>query len=88
MEDQNNCPNPGCGRPESTHRWSAGKKLSICGNGHSWDAQAIADQRAKAKAAERQEIKIKYREPSHEEIERMKRRLLDSPFLPSGNPFK
>lgn len=55
MED-NNCPKPNCGRPESTHRYSAGKKLSICGNGHSWDQAEIAAQRAKAREAETQEL--------------------------------
>jgi hypothetical protein len=54
MED-NNCPKPNCGRPESTHRYSAGKKLSICGNGHSWDAGEVAAQRAKAREAEARE---------------------------------
>lgn len=88
--EENNCPKPDCGRPESTSRQHAGKRLSICGNGHSWDAQAVAEQRAKAKAAERREydIKIEYAAPSPEEIERMKRRILD-PFMPGGpNPFK
>jgi hypothetical protein len=45
--EPNNCPKPDCGRPESTHRWSAGKRLSICGNGHSWDPKETAEQRAK-----------------------------------------
>jgi hypothetical protein len=55
MEDTNICPKPDCGRPESTHRYSAGKRLSICGNGHSWDQEAISAQRAKAREAEAQE---------------------------------
>jgi hypothetical protein len=81
MEEPNNCPKPDCGRPESTHRYSAGKRLSICGNGHSWDAQGVADQKRKAKEAEYQEIKLELRSPSPEEIERMKRRILnDFPF--------
>ena len=58
MEEPNNCPKPNCGRPESTHRYSAGKKPSICGNGHSWDAVEIAAQRAKAREAEAQELRI------------------------------
>jgi hypothetical protein len=58
MEEPNNCPKPNCGRPESTHRWSAGKKLSICGNGHSWDQAEVAAQRAKTREASREEIKF------------------------------
>lgn len=54
-EEPNNCPKPDCGRPESTHRWSAGKKLSICGNGHSWDQAEVAAQREKARAADMRE---------------------------------
>lgn len=80
--EENNCPKPDCGRPESTHRYSAGKKLSICGNGHTWDQQAIAEQRAKAKEAEYQEIKIDYSPPSSADIERMKRRIMnDFPYM-------
>ena len=56
MEEPNNCPKPDCGRPESTHRYSAGKKLSICGNGHSWDQAEIQAQRAKAREAEAREF--------------------------------
>ena len=56
MEEPNNCPKPNCGRPESTHRYSAGKKLSICGNGHSWDQVEIAAQRAKARDAQESEF--------------------------------
>jgi hypothetical protein len=82
MPEDNNCPKPDCGRPESTHRWSAGKKLSICGNGHSWDQQAITEQRAKARDAEDREIKIEYRSPSPEDIKRMKHRVMnDFPYL-------
>ena len=55
MEEPNNCPKPDCGRPESTHRYSAGKRLSICGNGHHWDAAEIAAQRVKAREAKAQE---------------------------------
>ena len=54
MED-NNCPKPECGRPESTHRIKAGKRLSICGNGHSWDAVEVAAQRRKAEEAKASE---------------------------------
>lgn len=54
-KEQTNCPKPDCGRPESTHRYSAGKRISICGNGHSWDPVELAEQRAKAKAAEHEE---------------------------------
>jgi hypothetical protein len=54
--EENNCPKPDCGRPESTHRYSAGKKLSICGNGHSWDQAEIAAQRAKGRDADTQEV--------------------------------
>jgi hypothetical protein len=79
MEEPNNCPKPDCGRPESTHRWSAGKKLSICGNGHHWDQAEIAAQRAKAREAERREVGIEFHSPSPQEIERMKQRILD-PF--------
>ena len=53
--EENNCPKPDCGRPESNHRYSAGKRLSICGNGHSWDAAELAAQRAKAREAQAQE---------------------------------
>ena len=63
MED-NICPKPTCGKPESTHRWKAGKRLSICGNGHSWNQEEVAAQKAKAEAAQQQESKIEthYRE--------------------------
>ena len=50
MEEPNNCPKPECGRPESTHRWSAGKRLSICGNGHSWNQ--VEEMKKKQKADE------------------------------------
>jgi hypothetical protein len=59
MEEPNNCPKPDCGRPESTHRYSGGKRLSICGNGHHWDAAEIAAQRAKAREAETHELTFK-----------------------------
>lgn len=59
MEEANNCPKPDCGRPESTHRYAAGKKLSICGNGHTWDQAAIAAQRAKAREADTEELTFK-----------------------------
>jgi hypothetical protein len=82
MQEPNNCPKPDCGRPESTHRFSAGKRLSICGNGHSWDAAEVAAQRAKAKEADTQELTLGYRPPSPETIERMKRRIMnDFPYL-------
>jgi hypothetical protein len=58
MEEDNNCPKPNCGRPESTHRYSAGKKLSICANGHSWNQAEIAAQRVKAREAKGEEIKF------------------------------
>lgn len=91
--EPNNCPKPDCGRPESTHRFSAGKRLSICGNGHSWDAQAIAEQRAKTKAAERQEVKINVGidvGKAFKRIEREFRRSTGGPFIPSSgrNPFE
>jgi len=57
--EPNNCPKPDCGRPESTHRYSAGKKLSICGNGHSWDPVEVGAQKAKAREALAQEVRIK-----------------------------
>lgn len=58
--EENNCPKPTCGKPESTHRWSAGKRLSICGNGHSWNQEEMSEQRAKAEA-QRQEAKFEAR---------------------------
>lgn len=84
MAEDNNCPKPACGQPESTHRYSAGKRLSICGNGHSWDAKEIADQRAKAKEAEGGEFKFIVDGPAArpEYMERVKRRILnDFPYL-------
>lgn len=79
MEDQNNCPKPNCGRPESTHRWSAGKKLSICGNGHSWNAQEVAAQRAKAKEAEYQEVRYEPFAISETEIRKRFERMYGGP---------
>lgn len=61
MDQPNNCPKPDCGRPESTHRYSAGKKLSICGNGHSWDQVEVAAQRRKAEAAKADESSVEVR---------------------------
>lgn len=55
MTEENICPKPNCGKPESTHRWSAGKRLSICDKGHSWDAKELAEKRANTKAAEKSE---------------------------------
>lgn len=72
-EDPNNCPKPDCGRPESTHRYSAGKKLSICGNGHSWDAQEVAAQRAKVKEADSQEVGIDFESIYREQRKRLER---------------
>jgi hypothetical protein len=85
--EENTCPKPNCGRPESTSRHHAGKRLSICGNGHSWDAEALKEQRAKAKEAECQEIKFEPGVLSHEEA---KRRILWDLYSlrGSGNPFK
>lgn len=71
MED-NNCPKPNCGRPESTHRYAAGKKLSICGNGHSWDQAEIAARRANAREAEARESKPEFI-IDHEEVTRRMR---------------
>jgi hypothetical protein len=59
MEEPNNCPKPDCARSESTHRYSAGKRLSICGNGHHWDQAEIAAQRAKARDADTRELAFK-----------------------------
>jgi hypothetical protein len=59
MEEPNNCPKPNCGRPESTHRYSAGKRLSICGNGHHWDQAEVTAQRLKARAADMRESTFK-----------------------------
>ena len=50
--EPNNCPKQECGRPETASRQHAGKRLSICGNGHSWNPVEVAAQRSKAKAAE------------------------------------
>lgn len=52
MED-NLCPKPTCGKPESTTRKHAGKTISICDNGHGWDAQEEAAKKAKAQAKTR-----------------------------------
>jgi hypothetical protein len=77
MEEPNNCPKPNCGRPESTHRYSAGKKLSICGNGHSWDAAEIAAQRAKAREAQSEELKKDYERIEVRPYRYLKERLED-----------
>ena len=53
--EPNNCPKQECGLPESTHRSSAGKRLSICGNGHSWDQDEAAAQKRKAEAVKGRE---------------------------------
>jgi hypothetical protein len=53
--EENTCPKPNCGRPESTSRHHAGKRLSICGNGHSWDQVEIQLQREKAREAKERE---------------------------------
>lgn len=88
MEEENNCPKPDCGRPESAHRWSAGKKLSICGNGHHWNAEAVAEQRRKANDAQAQEVKLDVGQSYTEHFERMKRERLRGSGGPlSGNPF-
>lgn len=89
MEDQNNCPKPDCGRPESTHRYSAGKRLSICGNGHSWDAQEVAAQRAKAREAEYSEVKLDRFAISESEIRKRFERTYGGPmFPPNYSPFE
>ena len=62
--EDNNCPRENCKRPESTHRWAAGKKLSICGNGHSWDPEQIRAERAKAQDANKRE----YQAPKFDEF--------------------
>ena len=66
--EENTCPKPECGRPESTHRWSAGKKLSICGNGHSWDQAEVNAQREKAREAETIELRVFDRAATREQI--------------------
>jgi hypothetical protein len=53
-EDQ--CPKPECGRPKSTSRRAAGRELSICGNGHSWDPIEIREKNRKAEEANREEF--------------------------------
>lgn len=70
--EENTCPKQGCGKPASTHRWSAGKKLSICGNAHSWDPKEVAEQRAKA--AERRDEAASF-EGLRGEIDSLKRGL-------------
>lgn len=80
--EENNCPKPDCGRPESSRRNSAGKQLSICGNGHSWDAVEVAEQRAKAKRADHFEIKIETRSGSEEAVREFERRYRGGIFKP------
>jgi hypothetical protein len=39
---------PKCDRPATTHRWKAGEKHWICGNGHNWTSEeSKRKQRAK-----------------------------------------
>jgi hypothetical protein len=58
----NICPKPNCGRPESAHRWSRGKKLLICGNGHSWDPLEVAEkEKSKANGARERWLRFKSR---------------------------
>lgn len=52
------CPKPGCGRPETTSRTSGGKRLSICGNGHSWDPEQVSAQRERAEQAKQSEDRL------------------------------
>lgn len=54
-KDENNCPKENCGLPESTYRFKAGKKISICGKSHSWNAEEVAEQRRKSREAAEQE---------------------------------
>jgi hypothetical protein len=82
MEEPNNCPKPNCGRPESTHRYAAGKKLSICGNGHSWDQVEVAAQRAKAREAETKEAGPNdYQRIELNPYHSLKKRLRDLDFI-------
>jgi hypothetical protein len=70
-EEDNNCPKPDCGRPEQTHRFKSGRRLSICGSGHSWDGIEVAAQRRKARDAQEQECKVDFGRielPSYEEV--------------------
>lgn len=57
VADEDKCPKPSCGRPESAHRFSAGKRLSICGNGHSWNKEEIREHNRKAREAAEEERK-------------------------------
>jgi len=53
--DEKNCPKPGCGKPEYVTRRSAGRTLSICPNGHSWDPIEVVAQRQKHERATKEE---------------------------------
>ncbi len=57
MADKNDPNCPKCDRPESASRWKAGRRLSICGNGHDWDTEAVKEQRAKSDKAKESEFK-------------------------------
>lgn len=58
--DGKNCPQPGCEKREYLTRRHAGRDLSICPNGHSWDAVEVAAQQAKARQANEQEETSNY----------------------------
>lgn len=56
QDEEITCPKPACTSPkESVTRRHAGRTISICGNGHSFDKDEIRQQRSKAEAANRQE---------------------------------
>ena len=44
---------PKCDRPATTHRWKAGEKNWICGNGHNWTS---AESKAKRDAANSERV--------------------------------
>jgi len=54
-DETKNCPKPECGKPEYLTRRSAGRTLSICPNGHSWDRIELAAQRQKHERATKEE---------------------------------
>lgn len=54
-DDGKNCPKTECGKREYLTRRSAGRTLSICPNGHSWDAIELAAQRQKSQRAKKEE---------------------------------
>lgn len=55
LPDGKNCPKPGCGKREYLTRRSAGRDLSICPNGHSWDAVEVLAQQRKTQQANQEE---------------------------------